>query len=193
MNRFRLSWFSLLMPSFLRMCIDDPAGGGGGAAHPPPPPAPEPQTFSLDYVRELRNENKGLRLKASEHENTAKTAAEKLAAAAKEADEKVAAATKAGNDRIIRAELKAVALKAGLVDLDGLKLADLSKVTLDDKGEVQGADALLEQLKKDKPYLFGAASSSSKAPVPPAGKQESKSVKDMTSAEYAAAKASLDD
>lgn len=183
----------LLRALLARLHAPEPGdGGGSGGGGTPPPPAPrppEPQTFSAEYVRELREENKGWRLKASEQEGIARTHKEAADKAAKEAEEKVSAATKAGNDRIIRAELKAVALKAGLVDLDGLKLADLSKVTLDDKGEVQGADALLEQLKKDKPYLFGAASTSTGKPAPKPGDQQKKSAKDMTPEEYAAAEA----
>jgi hypothetical protein len=161
----------------------------GAPPVPPAPRPPEPQTFSAEYVRELREENKGWRLKASEQETAAKTHKEAAEKAAKEADEKVSAATRASNDRIIRAELKASALKAGMVDLDGLKLADLSKVTLDDKGEVQGADALMDELKKAKPYLFGAASTSTGKQPPPAGDPKKKSAKDMTPEEYAAAEA----
>ena len=72
-----------------------------------------------------------------------------------------AAAQTAADQRIIRAELKAEALKAGMVDLDGLKLADLSKVKLNDAGEVEGADALMTELKKSKPYLFGTPGTTS--------------------------------
>ncbi|QOR55274.1 MAG: hypothetical protein SHS37scaffold220_43 [Phage 67_12] len=190
MNVTKLFMRLMARAGIFGMYIDDPAGGGG--APPPPPPSPrppEPQTFSAEYVRELREENKGWRLKASEQENAAKIHKEAADKAAKEAEEKVSAATKASNDRIIRAELKAAALKAGMVDLDGLKLADLSKVTLDDKGEVQGADALMDELKKSKPYLFGAASTSTGKQPPPADPQKKKSAKDMTPEEYAAAEA----
>lgn len=181
----------LLRALLARLHAPDPGDGGtggGGGATPP-----EPQTFSLEYVRELRNENKGLRLKLSEQEKAAKESADAVTKAAKDADEKVTAAAKASNDRIARAELKAVALKAGIVDIDGLKLVDLSKLTLDDKGEVQGADALIDELKKSKPYLFGAASTSGTGKVPPSEPPTKKLAKDMTDAEYAAAKAALDD
>jgi hypothetical protein len=160
-------------------------------AVPAPAPAPAPaQSFSAEYVKELREENKTWRLKheasareADEH----KTAAQTAAAAA---DAKIAEASTAANQRIIRAELKAAALKAGMVDLDGLKLADLSTVKLAEDGSVEGADALMTSLKESKPYLFGTPNSSSAPGPKPAPKPaEAKSAKDMTAEEYAAARA----
>jgi hypothetical protein len=71
------------------------------------------------------------------------------------------------NARLIRAELKAEALRAGMVDLDGLKLLDTSDVTLTDKGEVADAAGLLAKLKRAKPWLFGNVLSSSSSANPP--------------------------
>jgi hypothetical protein len=53
-----------------------------------------------------------------------------------------------------------------MIDLDGLKLLDASKVTIKDDGTVAGAEELIAQAKKDKPYLFGASSTSSTATPP---------------------------
>jgi colicin import membrane protein len=55
------------------------------------------------------------------------------------------------------AKLREAASKAGLRDLDGLKMLDLDGVSLDDKGELVGADALFKAAKKAKPYLFADA------------------------------------
>ena len=148
------------------------------------PPANE--TFSKDYVRELREENKGWRLKASEHEQAAKDAAAAVTAAKAEADAKIAEATTAAQARIIRAEIKAAAVKAGMIDMDGLKMLDLSKLTLNDDGEVDGADALLEAAKKVKPYLFGDAKTSSTTPPPKPSDPKDKTAKDMTDDELRA-------
>ncbi|MDE8348929.1 MAG: hypothetical protein POG74_05515, partial [Acidocella sp.] len=75
-------------------------------------------------------------------------------------------------DKLIRAELKAEAIRAGMVDLDGLKFLDLAEITLDRQGEVTDAPNILAKLKRAKPWLFGQSASSSAAahaprPEPP--------------------------
>lgn len=158
--------------------------GGGGKA-------PEPETFSKEYVRELRAENSGWRLKHKEARDAADAAEAAARAASEAAEAKVGEASKSAEQRIIRAELKAHAVKAGIVDLDGLKLVDLSSVKLDANGEVEGADALIESLKKAKPYLFGSPNSSTTHVAPSKESPEPKSAKDLTPEEYAAAKKAL--
>lgn len=168
-----------------------------------PTPAAETGTFSAEYVRELRAENKGLRLKNNELQGKVdgfeadKAAAIKAAvdeAVTKAKDEtraEVQAEIQADADqRVLMAELKSEAARAGMVDADGLKLADLSTVTLKD-GKLEGADALFASLKESKPYLFGQppANSSSTSSTPPATPPAAKKVSEMTDAEYAAAKA----
>ncbi|MBV9251105.1 MAG: hypothetical protein JO227_17875 [Acetobacteraceae bacterium] len=93
--------------------------------------------------------------------------------------------------RIIRAELKAEALRAGIIDVDGLKLIDLSTAKLNDKGEVEGAAQMLAGLKRAKPWLFGASSSSSTSSPPPAQPPKQKLATEMTDAEYRAAREAL--
>jgi hypothetical protein len=160
------------------------------------PLAPATQTFPREYVEELRNENKTWRGKM-QSERTAReaaeariTAAEAIAARAKEAAEteagtKVKDAETKANERIIRAELKLAAKLAGMVDLDGLKLADLSTVKLKDDGTVEGADELMASLKEKKPYLFGTATTGSSNPTPPPKPDPGtpKHARDMTPAE----------
>ncbi len=147
------------------------------------------ETFSREYVHELREENKGWRLKAQQLERERddhKTAAEK---AKLDADGLVKSAQTVANDRIVRAELKAAAIKAGMIDLDGLKLADLTKVTLKEDGTVDGADALFEDLKKAKPYLFGSNQNSGNPNnPPPPNPPVAKKATEMTDAEYAEAR-----
>lgn len=130
-----------------------------------------PETFSREYVTELRNESKGYRLKAQEQEAKVQAAEAKAATAATEAEARVTTATQAANDRILRAELKAAALKAGMIDLDGLKLADLTTVKLNEAGEVEGADALMTTMKETKPYLFQSSSTTTQTQTPPAKKE----------------------
>jgi hypothetical protein len=150
-----------------------------------PPAAPAaPETFSREYVSELRGENKGLRLKAQEMEQRAKAAEEaataKATAAEAAAAEAVKTATEAAQTRIMTAELKAAALKAGMIDMDGLKLADLSTVKLNDNGELEGADALMTALKESKPYLFKETKSTSSTGKPPKGDTKPSTFRDLT-------------
>ncbi|WP_137010141.1 phage scaffolding protein [Aquitalea aquatilis] len=184
----------LLFRRFMDQAGPDGGGGGGGGGG-------KPETFSAEYVRELRAENKGLRLKNTElqgkvdgfekatadavakavEENTAKVRDEIRAEVAQEADQ-----------RVLRAELKGEAVKAGLVDLDQLQLLDLSGVKLTN-GKLEGADALFTSLKESKPYLFGQPPSNSSNPQnpPPANPPAAKKASEMTPEEYAKAKAEL--
>lgn len=170
-----------------RLLEGEPGNTGGT-----PPTPPTPQTFSHEYVRELREENKKWRLQHEEATGKVKAAEDAAAQAKKDADAASATHKTAADERVIRAELKAVAIKAGMVDIDGLKLADLTTVKLDDKGEVQGADELIEALKKAKPYLFGNAQSSSTPNTPPSGTPPAaKKAMEMTDAEYAVARKAI--
>lgn len=156
------------------------------------PAQPVKENFSGEYVRELREESKSYRLRAQEAEASAKAAKEIADKAEAEAKTKIETASKAAEQRIIRAELKAAALKAGMVDLDGLKLADLESIKLNDEGEVEGADALMAELKEKKPYLFqSGTTTSSTTQTPPKSEQKAKSAMELTPEEYQAQKAAL--
>ena len=147
-----------------------------------------------DHVRDLRRENQTLRAAGKSNTDDVEKRIQDLSKKySDEADLKVTAAHTAANERLLRSELKAEAIKAGMVDLDGLKLADLSKVKLNDSGEVEGADALMTDLKKAKPYLFGAVGTTSNpaGSMPKAGEQKQKLAPDMTKEEYAAARADI--
>jgi len=69
--------------------------------------------------------------------------------------------------RVARAELKAEAVRAGMIDLDGLKLIDAASIRLNQNGEIEDAANLLARMKREKPWLFGAGASSSAAANPP--------------------------
>ena len=151
------------------------------------PAEAEPKTFSLDYVRELREENKGLRL--------ARSNAERDRDGFKEAATKAAADARAEADRrVIRAELKAHAIRAGIVDLDALKLMDTAGVTLNEAGEVDGADLALARFKEAKPHFFSGSgpSTSSTAKPPPAKPASGRKAGEMTHQEFAAAMSRID-
>ncbi len=92
--------------------------------------------------------------------------------------------------RLVRAELKAEAVRHGMVDLDGLKLLDPSKIELDDSGEVRGASSVMRDLKRAKPWLFNQHATSTATP-PIAAPPTTKKATDMTHAEWQAARADL--
>lgn len=92
---------------------------------------------------------------------------------------------------IVKAHLQAEATKAGIIDLDGLKMLDVSAVTITEDGEVRGASALMERVRKEKPWLFGKQSTSNTTVVPPAQPPRQKLATEMTDVEYKAAREAL--
>ena len=150
-------------------------------SHPNPIERGEKEPFSREYVHALREENKTYRLRTQE--------AERLR---QEAEQKTEQALKAAQANLVRAELKAAALAAGMIDLDGLKLADLSRVNLNEAGEVQGAEVIIGALKEAKPYLFQTPSNSSNPqPAPPVKPAEAKRATQMNREEYEKARQAL--
>jgi hypothetical protein len=150
----------------------------------------EPETFSRDYVQELRRENEQWRHKARNHESEAARAREEMEVARRERDEAavkamqeaqaaVAEARRGTDARIIRAELKAAALAAGMIDIEGLKLLDTSGVKLDEEGDIVIPAALFADAKRAKPWLFGQASTSSTAAAPKVEPPKTKNVREM--------------
>jgi hypothetical protein len=93
--------------------------------------------------------------------------------------------------RIILAELKVEAMRAGMVDLDGLTFVDLTKVHLEEDGNVAGGTELISQLKHSKPWLFVPPSSSSVARVPLSKPVRQKLATEMTNEEYRIARANI--
>lgn len=185
-----------------RMMSADTEGSGGSQNDPDA--VKDGQTFSHEYVRELRAENKGWRLKASEMEKTASSAreaAEKAAADLKATSEKAKAdldnqvkeVRSAADARVVRYALHAAAKTAGMVDLDGLKLLDTSTVKVGEDGEVSIPEDFFTKAKESKPYLFGAAGSTTTNPATPPkpAQTAAKSAAEMTDEEYAAAKAAI--
>lgn len=141
-----------------RMFNDDPGSTGGNIT----PAAPvKPETFSKEYVHELREENKSWRTKHNEGQTA--YAVEKARADAAEVarDAAKAEAQKEADARVMRAELKSVALKHGIVDLKGLALLDLTGLKMNADGELEGADALFEAAKTASPWLFGSKNTGS--------------------------------
>lgn len=93
--------------------------------------------------------------------------------------------------RVIIAELKVEAMRANMIDLDGLQFLDVTQIRLaEDGGVVDGAE-LISRLKRSKPWLFSAPSTSSIAKAPPSTPTRQKLAKDMTDDEYRIARANI--
>jgi hypothetical protein len=95
------------------------------------------------------------------------------------------------NGRLIQAELKAEAVRAGMVDLDGLKLLDLAAVKLSESGEVADAAGHVQRLKRAKPWLFNAGSSSAAAHPPRPEPPRQRHANELSHEEWVAARAVL--
>ena len=94
-------------------------------------------------------------------------------------------------ERLVRAELRMEAVKAGMIDLDGLKLANLTQVSVGEDGEVQGGAALMDRLRSEKPWLFTRANSSSTASPPPGAAVKQRLATEMSLDEWRLARAEL--
>ena len=95
--------------------------------------------------------------------------------------------------RLVFAELKAEALRAGMVDLDGLRLVGAPALRINERGELEGGPELMQELRRTKPWLFGnvAASSSSTISPPQVQAVKQRLATEMTDAEYRIARAAI--
>jgi hypothetical protein len=93
--------------------------------------------------------------------------------------------------RLVTANLRTEAVRAGMVDLDGLKLMDRSAIRLDDEDRVVGGRKLMDDLRRNKPWLFGPVSSSSAAIAPASQPVRQKMALEMTDEEYTAARTAV--
>lgn len=92
---------------------------------------------------------------------------------------------------LTRAELKTLAVRAGMVDLDGLNFLDITSFKLDANGEIEHSERIMTDLRRAKPWLFHTANSSTTAPTPPATPPIAKRATSMTHAEWQSARAEL--
>ncbi len=65
--------------------------------------------------------------------------------------------------------LQVAAMKKGIIDIDGIKLADRSKVSIDEAHNVTGADEAIKDLMERKPYLFDPDKKPDYIPLPGGG------------------------
>ena len=92
--------------------------------------------------------------------------------------------------RLVQAELRTEAVRAGMVDLDGVKLIEMSSVKLKEDGALADGAGVMTALRVAKPWLFGRSSSSS-ATAPKAEPPREKKAMDMSVDEWRLARAEL--
>ncbi len=109
-----------------------------------------------------------------------------------DATEDMAAEVAALRARVVQAELRTEAVRAGMVDLDGVRLIDASGLVLGPDG-VEGAAELVARMREAKPWLFGrgGVSSSSAGRAPVAAAPKAKTAMEMSEEEWRAARAEL--
>jgi hypothetical protein len=113
------------------------------------------------------------------------------AARAADLERELAETRSTGDARLLRAELKTEALRAGIIDLEGLKLFDTSGLKLAADGTLPDAAEIMAGMKRDKPWLFGKSNTSYAAPPPPPEPAKQRKATEMSHKEWQAARAQL--
>lgn len=142
--------------------VDDPVSPTPAPADPPAgSPTLPAETFSRDYVEQLRREAAANRKRAAELEARLKTddeaklsEHERLTRRAAEAEQRAVAAEQAAATLRIRAEIERQARALGCVDEEAAyRLLDLTTVECDSSGLPLNAKALVRELLDKRPWL----------------------------------------
>ncbi len=198
--------------AFLRAPEGGPTGDPTPAVVPVVPVATPgrasvPEVYSSEFVRAALAERDSLKAAVAATESKAaeaRAAADKVADEARAASEKavreaeanVTKAAKALDDRLIRAEVKATAVEAGLAHPDFLRLIDTSAAKVNEDGDVVLPEGFWAKIKADLPHLFAATgadrgTTSQPRATPKPAAAVTKHVRDMTPEEATAAEAAL--
>ncbi len=93
--------------------------------------------------------------------------------------------------KLVQAELRTAAARAGMIDLDGVKLVDTAGLAVNEAGELPDGAEIMQRLRQEKPWLFGRSSSSSPAVAPRASPPKAKTAMEMSVDEWRVARAEL--
>ncbi len=154
-----------------------PAGDPPTPAPAPltPPAADPPTTFDAAYVAELRREAAANRKKAADAEAKLKelddaklSETERLTKRTAELEAELERERTGRHDALIRAAVEREAHQQGAVKADVVyRLIDRSAITLDESGEVKGADKAVKALLDAEPYLKAAPAGTTAVPGTP--------------------------
>ena len=128
----------------------------------------KPETFSAQYVAELRAENERLRKSALEVQAQGDEMKKALEDAKKASKEAVEAERNAFRQKLMLREIQSALVSEGFLDKDiasllAPKVAEEAKLSLDEKESVVGLKEAIDGLKKNKPELFRSMQSTSPA------------------------------
>lgn len=123
---------------------------------------------------------------------TADPAAElaRLRAELEEMRSRLAAETERHRRESLEAELRLAALRAGMIDPDGVKLIDPAPL-LESADRPRAVAAAMERLRTSKPWLFGTTATTPPHPAPAPEPPRPRHARDMSREEYERAKAEL--
>lgn len=94
--------------------------------------------------------------------------------------------------KLLQAELRTAAARAGMIDLDGVKLVDSALLRVNEAGELVEGSEVMTRLKEQKPWLFGRPSNTSASAVAPrATPPKAKTAMEMSVEEWRVARAEL--
>ena len=160
-----------------------------------------------DAILELRAENQKLRkkLQADSNVKAEKLAEERIKVAREEAvaeaqrklDERIVEMEERARSRVLKAEVRSAAQRAGVADFDDLYAVMnatnvLKKIEFDTDGNVVNVGDVIAEMKTAKPHLFAGVSTSSTTTAPQSRQHvEDKPVLKMSKEDYEKAKQRL--
>lgn len=129
----------------------------------------EAKRAANEEAKERRLELEKINVEKDEAEKKKLEEEGKFKELAEKAEAKATALEEKTKELFIDQALQVEAMKQGIVDVDGVRLADRSKVSIDEAHNVTGADEAIKDLMTRKPYLFDEDKKKDMFPVPGGG------------------------
>ena len=114
-----------------------------------------------------------------------------LKARAANLEQRLAEQEKVSTEELLHSELRLAAFRAGMIDLDGIKLIDPISLKPNEHGVRPELIQVLADLRRDKPWLFASATSGSVVTPPASSPHRRKLATDMTMEEWRSARSEL--